>query len=236
MLSLMVCGSAVFSQAGNQNQENSQPRNPALEHLKKIDSFEEKDKTSPPPENPVLFVGSSTIAMWEGKKLSEQMSPIPVLCRGVGGTTTKFQVDNFDRLTLKYHPKIIVYYAGDNDIGKNLKAKPETPFEGFKKYAELVKEKLPDTKIIYISIKPSIQRKDTWPIMVKANGMIKAFCESDPARTSYFDISGIILKPDGEPDPSLFAKDGLHMNQECYTRIAEKLKPLIQKISGQKAE
>jgi lysophospholipase L1-like esterase len=66
--------------------------------------------------------------------------------------------------------------------------------------------------------------------MLKANKMIEEFCSGDPARLCYFDISSFVLDENGEPDTAMFAKDGLHMSQTCYDKIAAALKPLVEKL------
>jgi hypothetical protein len=49
-------------------------------------------KVSPAPGG-ILFVGSSIFAQW--KNVTEQMAPLPVLNRAVGGTRTADQVARF---------------------------------------------------------------------------------------------------------------------------------------------
>jgi lysophospholipase L1-like esterase len=210
------------------NQETTIPR-----HLQgKFDAFDAADQASPPPKGMILLVGSSSLEIWGKQGAARDLAPHPVVSRAIGGTTTRFQVDHFDRLTGKYAPAVIVYYAGDNDIGKNPKAKPEPLAKNFAAYVDLVKAHLPETKIVYVTIKPSIQRWETWPTMDKANQLIRNLCEQDPDRLTYLDIGPTVLGPDGKPDPAMFQQDGLHIKAECYRKWAKELKPVLDKLCG----
>ena len=48
---------------------------------KDIAAFEAKDKTSPPPDNEIVFVGSSSIRMW---KSTEAFPDLKIINRGFG--------------------------------------------------------------------------------------------------------------------------------------------------------
>ena len=119
-----------------------------------IKAFEQSDKTNPPPKDAVLFVGSSSIRLW--KTLEQDMPGMKVINRGFGGSQVEHSVRYADRIVLPYRPKLIVFYAGDNDIaaGKT----PNRVLEDFKAFVAKVKTALPNTKILYVSIRPSVAR------------------------------------------------------------------------------
>src|SRR5262245_57010070 len=77
-----------------------------------IQAFEASDKTNPPPQHGILFIGSSSIRLW--KTLAADFPGRPVINRGFGGSQIIDSVNYFDRLVLPYHPKLIVFYAGGN--------------------------------------------------------------------------------------------------------------------------
>ena len=72
------------------------------------------DKTAPPPQNGVLFIGSSIFRQWTNVK--EHMAPLPAFNRAFGGSRTWEVLHYMDRIVLPYHPRIIVYYTGSNDV------------------------------------------------------------------------------------------------------------------------
>ena len=52
-----------------------------------IEKFIDQDRISPPPKNEFLFIGSSSIRLWD--TLEEDMKPLKVINRGFGGAHTK---------------------------------------------------------------------------------------------------------------------------------------------------
>ena len=115
-----------------------------------IQEFETQDRDKPPPKEPLLFVGSSSIRMW---KIEKSFPAMPVLNRGFGGSIVSDAVYYAGRLVTKYKPSLIVFYAGDNDIagGKS----PEQVRDDFRAFAGIVAKELPRTRLLFLSIKPS---------------------------------------------------------------------------------
>ncbi|GMV91872.1 MAG: hypothetical protein KJ060_09510 [Candidatus Hydrogenedentes bacterium] len=186
-----------------------------------IKSFEERDRESMPPEGAVLFVGSSSIVLWN---LEESFPDLATINRGFGGSTTA-DVNGFvDRIVIPYKPATIVFYAGDNDIAKGTTA--EEVSEDFQTFVEKVRLALPDTDILYISIKPSIARWNLWDEMNKANGLIEAYC-AEHENLTYVDLGKTILGEDGKPRADLLMQDGLHLNKDGYAKWNEALRPYL---------
>lgn len=195
--------------------------NPAERWEKTIRQFEQWDSKNTFPSDAVLFVGSSSIRMWPTAECFEEFA---VINRGFGGSQIS-EVNYFaGRIVLRYEPKVIVFYAGDNDVaaGKNSKR----VFDDYKKFVKLVHEKLPETRIIYVGIKPSTSRWSLWPVMNEANMMIKDFSVKD-GRLFYFDSASPLLDANGKPDTAFFLKDQLHLNDKGYEAWNRPLRPII---------
>jgi hypothetical protein len=79
----------------------------------------------------------------------------------------------------------------------------------------LVRGKLPETRIAYISIKPSLDRWALVGEMRRANAMIRGFCSGDPL-LDFIDVDAPMIGPDGRPRPELFVEDGLHLSRSGY--------------------
>src|SRR6188768_3778825 len=107
---------------------------------KDIAAFEEKDKASPPPQNEIVFVGSSTMRMW---KTAEAFPDLKVLNRGFGGSQLSDAVTYAERIILPYKPRIVVVFSGGNDI--NAKKAPEQVAESFKALVGKIHGALPKT-------------------------------------------------------------------------------------------
>ena len=82
-----------------------------------IDLFQLWDKKNSQVENPVVFVGSSSIRKWY---TAEYFPDIPLVNRGFGGSHISDVIYFINETVLKFKPKVIVFYAGDNDIHLSL--------------------------------------------------------------------------------------------------------------------
>ncbi len=186
-----------------------------------ITAFEEWDSKNAVPAEPILFVGSSSIRMW---RTHESFPDLPVVNRGFGGSHISDVIHFAERIVLPYKPKLIVFYAGDNDAAGGKSA--QRVCDDYLRFTRLVHARLPRARIIFITIKPSGSRWSLWPEMNKANELVKASCEED-ARLFFADLAGPLLRPDGRPDPELFLDDQLHLNARGYAVWTKVFEPLI---------
>lgn len=189
-----------------------------------IQKFEVADKQKFPPKNAILFTGSSSIRMWE--TLERDMAPLPAINRGFGGSTIPEVIQYADRIVFLYAPQIIVLYCGENDIHE--KALPQEVVQNFKIFVGMVKEKLPDTQVVFLSMKPSLSRWDEWRSFRVGNGMIEKFAASQD-NIHYLNVGRMMLKNE-QPDSNIFIEDGLHMNEHGYARWTSLVKPFLKDL------
>jgi lysophospholipase L1-like esterase len=188
-----------------------------------IDKLTQADATNPPPRGAVVFVGSSSIVMWNS--LEKDFAGTKVINRGFGGSELADSVFYADRIVIPYRPRTVVLYAGENDL--NAGKTPETVFADFKAFAAKVHAALRDTKIVYIAIKPSPSRWKLKDLFVRTNALIAAECAKDKRRFAFADIYPPMLDAKGQPRPELFVKDMLHMNPAGYAIWTPIVAPLI---------
>lgn len=187
-------------------------------------AFADADRENPTPPGGVVFVGSSSIRLWDLGKSFPNLSPTP-LNRGFGGSHLEDSINNVELLILKHKPRLVVVYAGDNDIaaGKN----PDRVVADFQKLTQLVHQRLPETRIAYIAIKPSIARWKLSGEMKQANDRIAELCEENES-LEFIDIWTPMLGDDGRPRAELFVNDGLHMSEAGYKIWASLVAPLLE--------
>jgi lysophospholipase L1-like esterase len=196
-----------------------------------IRAFEAADKTNPPPLNAIEFIGSSSIRRWTNAPA--QFPEHKIFNRGFGGSHLADSVAFVDRIVIPYRPKLVVLYAGDNDIaaGKS----PEEVFADFKEFVRKVHSGLPQTRIALISIKPCPAREKYLDEVKTANRMIKEFISTDD-RLTYVDVFTPLLAKDGKPRADLYIKDGLHPNDAGYRLWASMLKPVLDRLDPPQVE
>lgn len=203
---LTFCVFAGFSAVAAENRDPAQ-------FEREIRAFEAMDRTNPPPKNAVLFVGSSSIRFWTN--LAESFPHLTTIRRGFGGSHIPDNTAFADRIIIPYHPSKIVLYAGDNDVARG--DSPEEVFSEFKKFAAKIHTALPGTPIYFIAIKPAPIRWHLSPQDRRANDLIRGYCGHHKS-LRFIDVWPATLGKDGQPDPSLYKADGLHLNGMGYAR------------------
>ncbi|MBA2646706.1 MAG: hypothetical protein H0U81_07905 [Pyrinomonadaceae bacterium] len=176
-----------------------------------IKKFEEADRKSLPPKDAVLFVGSSSIRLWNS--LGEDFPSVKIINRGFGGSDIEDSTYYAGRIVTPYRPRLIVLYAGDNDLANG--KSPEQVFEDFRAFVGHVRRDLPQARIAFISIKPSPARRQLIEKQKATNGLIKNYISHEKG-LSYIDVFTPMLGKDGAIRPELFVGDGLHLNKEGY--------------------
>ena len=177
-----------------------------------LSAFADADKALAPASDGVLFVGSSTIRFWT--HLAQDFRQIPVVInRGFGGSTMADCSLFTSELVLRYKPRHVLVYAGDNDLAEG--RTPMQVMESFARFATAVRAELPDTRISYISIKPSPSRESLLPKIRETNNIISAYVRT-LGNSEYIDIFTPMLGADGRPRQELFIADRLHMNEAGY--------------------
>ena len=194
--------------------------------LATIDLFASWDKKNKSLDNSIVFVGSSSIRKWQ---TSKSFPELPVINRGFGGSHLSDVNYFLNETVLKYQPKVVVLYAGDNDIlyGKS----PSIVLEDFIEFATNIHSKLPNTKIIYISIKPSPNRWSYWEKMNQTNLLIYKYIIEHPF-LYYADTATPMLNDKGFPKSLFFISDSLHLSKEGYRNWDNVLLPVINEALG----
>ena len=187
-----------------------------------IAQFEAADTVTPFAPGGIVFVGSSSIRLWD---LASSFPGRRVLNRGFGGTQILDSVRHVDRLVIRHKPATVVFYAGDNDLSAG--RTPQQVLADFEAFAAKVHAALPATRIAFVGIKPSIAR---WALIAKvreANRLVREFCDRDD-RLGFVDVDAAMLGWDGKPRPDLFVKDGLHMSPKGYEIWNVLVRPFIE--------
>ena len=213
----LLLGLLIISQNCNAQEPALTPR-----FTEQIEAYLKADATNPPPQEGILFVGSSIFRLW--KKLPQQMAPLPVFNRAFGGSRTDEQLFYLDKIVLPYQPKIIVYYCGSNDI--NVNAQAEHIATRFKQFAERVHATLPKTRIYFVSINRAPQKMDKWKVVDDANALIKSYCIAAKG-LGYIDVNRVLFDKRRQPRYDLYLPDKLHFVDKAYELFTPVIKPVI---------
>jgi lysophospholipase L1-like esterase len=168
----------------------------------------------------VILIGDSMVGRFPQSLLPENIENL-----GVGSSTTQnwlYFIDNnmvpFDKMV---NTNLIVLMLGTNNI-HDKKVTPDLLKDGLFEIISIIKSKLPNTKILFISIlnrydktktKNKISSND---ILLEEIKFTNDLMKSNPD-IEYFDLSQYIY------EEKYFNEDKLHLNEDGYNLFAEKL-------------
>jgi len=181
--------------------------------INEIKAFRKADSITTPPKNAVLLIGSSSFTKW--KDVQDYFPAHTMLNRGFGGSSLTDVIYYVNDVILKYKPKQILIYCGENDIAGSTSVTADTVFERFKTLYTIIRSKFKKVPIGFISMKPSPSREKYLETMQKGNAMIKSFMEHEK-KSSYIDVYSSMLDANGKILTHIFLSDKLHMNAEGY--------------------
>jgi len=186
-----------------------------------IAAFEAEDKLAPPPKDAVVFIGSSSIRLWD---LKQSFPDLVALNRGFGGSQMSDAVKYAHRIVTPYKPRLIVLYEGDNDL--NAGKSPQQVVADFDEFLKVVRTELPTTTLVVIGMKPSPSRWKLIEQQRETNRLLAERCAKD-GKARFLDVEQPMLGSDGQPKPEIFRADKLHLNDEGYKIWNELLRPLL---------
>jgi lysophospholipase L1-like esterase len=178
-----------------------------------IKSFEKQDSVHFPPSNEILFVGSSSFTKWTD--VQDYFPGYPIVNRGFGGSSLPDVIRYADEIIFPYHPKQIVIYCGENDLAASDTVTAQTVLMRFKVLFDMIRKKLPNVPIDFVSMKPSPSRENLMPKYVEGNLLIKKFLQKKK-KASFINIYDAMLDTNGKPLKDIFIGDNLHMNEKGY--------------------
>lgn len=158
-----------------------------------------------------VVTGSSTIKMW--RSLPEISSGEEVLNTGFGGSKAADLERYLFPLVLKYDPKQVFVYEGDNDLWADVAA--VEILNSLKQIVTRIHLVDPGTEIILIGAKPSPSRWEKKESYLSFNQLLKDYCDKTE-QVSYLDTWKALTDAQGNPRPELYIQDQLHLNSEGY--------------------
>ena len=215
MKKLILLLSILFISANTIAQEN--------QFTNEIKAFRKQDSIQKPNDGMLLFIGSSSFRLW--KDVKSDFNNSNILNRAFGGATLLDLIYFQNDVVLKYKPKKIFIYCGENDIASSEKVTPKMVFKRYKTFYKTLRKQFPETPIIFVSLKPAISRWQMNDRMKATNKLISQFMEGKKNAT-FVNIWDDMLE-NGEPKKDIYIQDNLHMNAKGYAIWVEKMKDLV---------
>ena len=192
-----------------------------------VSELERRSRARRDERNPIVLYGSSSFTLWND--VQAYLPGYNLLNHGFGGATLADCVEYFDRLVVPFAPRIVILYAGDNDLGDG--GQPETVLARLRAFIARKREKLGDVPMAYVSIKISPAR---FPIMHRiayTNRIIERELRNAPD-VRYLDIMRRMVGRGIEPFLGYYTEDPLHMNRAGYRVLGKTLAEYLTDIES----
>lgn len=192
---------------------------------KEIEAMLSSDKTNAPLAGGIVFTGSSSIRVW--KSLARDMEGLPVVNRGFGGSEMSDLNRYASRILLPLRPRVLVVYEGDNDLagGKEI----EVLLEDFRRFIAWTHESLPETRVVFLAVKPSPSRIALLQKQQVFNRRLGELVAGNP-QLGFVDVATPMLDARGAPREELFLADRLHMKPSGYDVWTRVVRPVLQAL------
>jgi lysophospholipase L1-like esterase len=194
--------------------------------IDEIRAFKKQDSINLPPQQAILFVGSSSFRKWVD--VQSYFPGYKIINRGFGGSVFPDVIRYARDIIIPYHPKQVVIYCGDNDLASSDSVTAMVVADRFRELFQLIRNNIPDENIVFVSIKPSPSRLRLMPAMEEANRLIREFLTAQK-NTSFVDVFHLMLDKEGKPIDEIFENDKLHMNAKGYRIWQQALQPYLLK-------
>ncbi|CAF3392841.1 unnamed protein product [Rotaria sp. Silwood1] len=155
-----------------------------------------------------MKINYSSIRFWSTLITDFFDIKINVINQDFGGSTLKQCMQRFKRIILPLEPRLLLLYAGENDITNN-----QTPTNI--QFILTIRRFVSLLPIVYISIKPNPRRYDKIIQMNITNNLIREDIQN-MNNVDYIDIFNQMLTSDGILRSELFISNNLHMNEQVY--------------------
>ncbi len=227
---MLILPSLISCRSAPQTRPQPEPQ-PANRFQPVIDAWVQQDAKAPPPENAILFIGSSSIRLWN--TLHEDFPQYDVIQRGFGGSSFADANLYTEQIVLPYHPAAVVVFEGSNDVNGGKSG--QEVFEDYKQFVHLLRTGSEPFQgpIFFIGITPTESRWQHWPQMHIANDLIQKYAQQHE-NLYYIDAPAPFLAsaptPGGPPSPDFFQQDLLHMNAKGYELWVQTITPVLESV------
>ena len=194
---------------------------PEIEKFKELDTKEDYAPKS------ILFLGSSSIRLWE--TLKEDMAPMPLIQRGYGGAHFRDLIFYIDTILNQHDLSMIVCFVANDISQKNSNESVKTILRNYDYVIKRIRKKHPTLPILQISITPTESRWHLWPKINELNMALKDYCASH-SKMVFLETTSHFLNAEGLPKRELFRSDKLHLNKEGYILWNSLIRPQVETI------
>jgi lysophospholipase L1-like esterase len=197
---------------------------------KEVAALEALDQAEVDPAEAILFIGSSSIRLWE--TIAADMEPWPVIRRGYGGARYRDLCHFADRLVVPHEPRAIVVFVANDITSPTTSPAAERVMVDVRATQAAIRDRHPRVPVFYVAVTPTESRWSAWQQISALNDAIADLAASE-ADTFFIPTAKRFLdSATGQPIPALFRKDKLHLSAAGYRIWAEQISAALEAQIG----
>ncbi len=209
-LAALIFASLIFISVCSAQKPQEQVANKFESEIAAFDKLNQTEKYS---DQSILFVGSSSIRLWN--TIRDEMAPYPVIQRGFGGSRTPDVVEYLKRIAYPHQFRAMVIFVANDITGSPNDLSPTETMLNFKQMVKIIRAKYKKLPIFIVEITPSQSRWKQWLQIKQTNAMLKELCQKGK-NLVFIETARSYLNEKGEPKDELFRDDHLHLNHQGY--------------------
>lgn len=192
-----------------------------------IRAFEALDAQTTDPQDAILFVGSSSIRLWED--IETDMAPYGVIQRGYGGASWADVAYYAERIVYPHDFAALVLFAGNDIWGNPDDRSPEELVLLLRHTVQTVRKKYADQPVFIIEITHVPVRGHMVAEIDAANTALRTETEQ-LENVHWIPTRDLYLNADGTVKTERFGEDHTHQNRAGYAMWTERIKQELERV------
>ena len=193
--------------------------------LERLERINQAVKNTP---HSVLFLGDSLTEGWDPTLWERSLAPRGVLNAGISGDFTDHILWRLEHGNLAGPPPTaVILLIGTNDLAAH--RSPELTADGIRANLVLLRERLPEARILLLGLLPREQYPDA-PLRraaAQVNNLVRDCADGE--HILYAEIGDVLLDSDGRLSEAL-SPDWLHFSGHGYALLAASLEPVLDHV------
>jgi len=194
-----------------------------------IEELQALDKTEQHPENAILFIGSSSVRLWQS--IESDMAPFPVIRRGYGGAKFSDVAVFAERLITPHQYDAMVVFVANDVVGKSTDLSVDEVERLTRHVVGVSQQHQSDSPVLLVEITPTASRLVAWPKIRRVNDRLREISLTTP-NVYFVETADYYLDAKGKPIDEYFKSDRLHQTEAGYTVWGALIKRRLREVLG----
>jgi lysophospholipase L1-like esterase len=194
-----------------------------------IEKLRDLDNRETYPDDSVLFVGSSSIRMWNS--IAEDVAPLVPIRRGFGGArSVDLAVFGPELIRAHRYAALVVFVANDisGEEGKPDHS-PEDVVAWLREVYWASRDHQPDAPILLVEITPTESRRHVWQQQRTLNHRLREWTFQE-SNIFFLPTAEYFLDAQDQVRSELFVEDRLHLSQPGYQLWGRLIRQRLQEL------